>query len=77
MFYDFIYLAKGFRMRRKVRSTLTTIIIIIKIPILCNVVFSAINNMKFKIWKVTFLKSILIPLRNYGMDFQFAEITET
>ena len=32
--------------------------------------------MKLKIWRVTFLKSLL-TLRNYGMDFRFREIVQT
>ena len=35
-------------------------------------VISQPAEIKFEIWRVTFLKRIL-PLRNYWMDFQFSE----
>ena len=34
-----------------------------------------LTEIKFKIWRFTFLKSFL-PLKNYGMDFGFPAIME-
>ena len=39
----------------------------LKLQLMGNIIISKLTEIKFEIWRVTFMKSIL-PLRNYGMS---------